>query len=102
MVEINWTKQAIKDIDNIAAFISRDSEHYAMIQVQRFFEESVRILERYPRAGKIVREKQDPSIREVLVGSYRVIYKVINKSKIDVLTVHHSKRMLANNPRFKK
>jgi toxin ParE1/3/4 len=101
MVEINWTKQAIKDIDNIAEFISRDSEHYAMIQVQRFFE-SVRILERYPRAGKIVREKQDPSIREVLVGSYRVIYKVISKSKIDVLTVHHSKRMLANNPRFRK
>jgi toxin ParE1/3/4 len=101
MVEISWTKQAIQDIDNIAEFISRDSEHYAKIQVLRFFE-SVRILERFPQAGKIVREKHDSSIREVLVGNYRVIYKVINKSKIDVLTVHHSKRLLVNNPRFKK
>ena len=101
MVEIRWTKQAIQDIDNIAEFISKDSEHYAKIQVQRFFE-STKVLVRFPTAGKIVTEKQDPSIREVLVGSYRVIYKIINKSKIDMLTVHHSKRLLSNNPRFKK
>lgn len=37
MVEINWTKQAVKDIDNIAEFIAKDSEYYAQIQVQRFF-----------------------------------------------------------------
>ena len=101
MVEIRWTKQAIQDIDNIAEFISKDSEHYAKIQVQRFFE-STKVLVRFPTAGKIVMEKQDSSIREVLVGSYRIIYKIINKSKIDVLTVHHSKRLLSNNPQFKK
>ena len=101
MVEIRWTKQAIQDIDNIAEFISKDSEHYAKIQVQRFFE-STKVLVRFPTAGKIVTEKQDASIREVLVGSYRIIYKIINKSKIDVLTVHHSKRLLSNNPQFKK
>jgi toxin ParE1/3/4 len=101
MVEIRWTKQAIHDIDNIAEFISKDSEHYAKIQVQRFFE-STKVLARFPTAGKIVTEKQDPLIREILVGSYRVIYKIINKSKIDVLTVHHSKRLLSNNPQFKK
>ncbi|MFC0518590.1 type II toxin-antitoxin system RelE/ParE family toxin [Mucilaginibacter angelicae] len=101
MVEINWTKQAVKDIDNIAEFIAKDSEYYARIQVQRFFV-STKILERFPRTGKIVQEKQDPLIREILVGSYRLIYKIINKTKIDILTVHHSKRLLKNNPHFKK
>lgn len=37
MVEVNWTKQAINDIDKIAEFIAKDSEHYAKVQVQRFF-----------------------------------------------------------------
>jgi toxin ParE1/3/4 len=101
MVEINWTKQAVRDIDNIAEFISKDSEHYAKIQVRRFFE-SARVLERFPGSGKIVPEKQNPLIREILVGSYRVIYKIIDESKIDVLTVHHNKRLLSNNPQFKK
>ncbi len=29
MVSIVWTEEALQDIDNIAAFISRDSEFYA-------------------------------------------------------------------------
>jgi toxin ParE1/3/4 len=85
MVEISWTKQAIKDIDNIAEFIAKDSECYAQIQVQRFFA-NVKVLERFPKTGKIVPEKQDQLIREILVGSYRVIYKIVNKTKIDILT----------------
>ena len=100
MVEINWTKQAVQDIDKIAEFIAKDSDHYAKIQVQRFFN-SVKILERQPRSGKIVPEKQDPLIRELLIGSYRIIYKILSSTKIDVLTVHHNKRMLSNNPGLK-
>jgi toxin ParE1/3/4 len=100
MVEINWTKQAVQDIDKIAEFIAKDSEHYAKIQVKRFFN-AVKVLERQPKSGKIVPEKQDPIIREVLIGSYRIIYKIISKTKIDVLTVHHNKRLLSNNPLFK-
>lgn len=79
MVEINWTKQAVKDIENIAEFIAKDSEHYAQIQVQRFLL-STKPLERFPKTGKIVPEKQDPSIREILVGSYSVIYRIISKT----------------------
>lgn len=97
MVEVNWTKQAIQDIDKIAEFIAKDSDHYARVQVQRFFS-VVKKLEKQPRSGKIVPEKQDPLIREILIGSYRIIYKIISQTKIDVLTVHHNKRLLSNNP----
>jgi toxin ParE1/3/4 len=65
MAEVSWTKQAISDVDSIAEYIAHDSEHYAKIQVRRFFE-AVRILEKHPRYGKMVPEKQDESIRELL------------------------------------
>src|SRR6185312_4678973 len=100
MVEVNWTKQAIKDIDNIAEFIAKDSEHYAKIQVQRFFN-AAKVLENQPTSGKIVPERQDPLIREILIGNYRIIYKIVSEVKVDVITVHHNKRLLANNPHFR-
>jgi len=100
MVEVNWTKQAINDIDKIAEFIAKDSEHYAKIQVQRFFS-AAKVLEKQPTSGKIVPEKQDPLIREILIGNYRIIYRIVSSVKVDVITVHHSKRLLSNNPHFK-
>ena len=100
MVEINWTKQAVEDINNIAEFIAKDSEHYARIQVQRFFA-AAQVLEKQPKSGKMVQEKQDPIIREIHLGSYRIIYKIISEKKIDIITVHHSKRLLSNNPHLK-
>jgi len=51
MVEINQTLQSLYDIESIAEFISRDSEKYAVIQTERFFE-SVEILTSHPKAGK--------------------------------------------------
>ena len=38
MVDVNWTKRALKDIDNIAEFIAEDSFYYAQVQVKRFFD----------------------------------------------------------------
>src|SRR3569833_434922 len=100
MVEVNWTKQAINDVDKIAEFIAKDSEYYAKIQARRFFQATM-VLEKQPTSGKIVPEKRDPLIREILVGNFRIIYKIVSEIKVDVITVHHSKRLLSNNPRFK-
>jgi toxin ParE1/3/4 len=100
MAEVNWSKQALQDIDNIAEFIAKDSEHYAKLQVQRFFD-AAKVLEKQPSSGKIVPEKQDPSVREILLGSYRIIYRMVSNEQVDVITVHHSKRLLANNPAIK-
>ena len=100
MVEIKWTLQSVDDIENIAEFISKDSERYAQIQVQRFFE-AVEILETNPRIGRVVPEFNNEIIRELILGDYRIIYHIVSESLIDILTVHHSKRLLSNNPFFK-
>ena len=45
MAELIWTEQAIKDIDNIATFISKSSFKYVQIQVEKIFQTTL-ILEK--------------------------------------------------------
>ncbi|MDQ3021191.1 MAG: type II toxin-antitoxin system RelE/ParE family toxin [Bacteroidota bacterium] len=54
----------------------------------------------HPKAGRIVPELSDEKIRELIKGNYRIIYRIVNKKKVDIITVHHSKRLLSNNPLF--
>ncbi len=93
MAEIKWTFQSIEDIDNIAEFIAKDSMKYALIQVEDFFD-AVTILQTNPKSGRIVSELNDTNVREIIVGLYRVIYHIVSKNQIDILTVYHSSRLL--------
>lgn len=97
MVEVRWTDQALYDVDNIAEFIAKDSIKYAKIQVERFFDKVI-ILNTHPRAGRVVPEISEDDLRELIQGNYRIIYQIVSNSQIDILTVHHSRRLLKNNP----
>lgn len=66
MAEVRWTDQALIDIENIAEFIAKDSETYARIQVERFFEEA-QILESFPLSGRIVPELKDKTIESLFL-----------------------------------
>jgi toxin ParE1/3/4 len=96
-VEVRWTLYSLGDIENIAEYIFKDSPFYAQVQVQRFFERA-EILEILPNAGRVVPEIGKEEIRELIEGNYRLIYRVISDSRIDIITVHHSSRLLENNP----
>jgi toxin ParE1/3/4 len=96
-VEVRWTLYSLSDIENIAEYISKDSPFYAQVQVQRFFDRA-EILETHPNTGRVVPEIGRDDIRELIEGNYRVIYRVISDSRIDILTVHHGSRLLENNP----
>jgi toxin ParE1/3/4 len=90
MVEIRWTLQSLEDIENIAEFIAKDSEKYAKIQVQRFFD-CVEILRTQPILGRKVQEIENIEIRELIIGNYRIIYRLVSEIQIDILTIHHSR-----------
>jgi len=93
MVEVNWTEQALKDVENIAEYIAKDSAKFANIQVKIFFDK-VKILSDLPYSGKIVPEINKEKIRELNSGNYRIIYLIVNKTRIDILTVHNGYRLL--------
>ncbi len=93
MVRINWTFQAKDDLRAIAEYISKNSKRYAELQVIRL-KNRTRILKTQIRSGKIVPEINKENIRELIEGSYRIIYKIVKDSHIDILTIHHSARDL--------
>ncbi len=96
-IEVKWTLYSLEDIDRIAEFISKDSIFYAQVQTERFFQR-VKMLETYPKAGRVVEEIGAEDIRELVEGNYRIIYRIISDYRIEVLTVHSSSQLLANNP----
>ncbi len=94
MVQINWTIQSKEDLQSIAEYISRDSKTYAKRHVKRI-KNRVQILRKLPQSGVIVHEFNDTSIRELIFGNYRIIYKIVNPKRLDIITVHHSARDLS-------
>ena len=93
MARLNWTDLSIDDMLNIAEFISKDSVKYSVIQIKRI-RERARLLNTQPLLGRIVPEMKNESVRELILGNYRIIYRIISDERIDILTVHHSAILL--------
>ncbi|WP_340103246.1 type II toxin-antitoxin system RelE/ParE family toxin [Rhodohalobacter sp. 8-1] len=96
MAEVRWTPQSLSDMNNIAEYIAKDSEVYAAIQTERFFF-TAEALENQIRTGRIVPEIENESIRELILGFYRIIYRVVDENRVDILTIHHSRRSIEGN-----
>lgn len=50
-------------------------------------------LEAFPESGREVPETGRADIRELIVGSYRIIYHFLDDDAV-ILTVHHGARLL--------
>ncbi|WP_176225981.1 type II toxin-antitoxin system RelE/ParE family toxin [Candidatus Hakubella thermalkaliphila] len=100
MVQIKWAKRALHDLHEIYEFIATDSPRYAQIQVERI-QESVLNLAKFPSMGRQVPEFPHLPYREVLVGNYRVLYRVEEKpGRILVMSVVHGRRLLKEPPNY--
>jgi toxin ParE1/3/4 len=89
MVKIIWTRRAFKDLEIIFNYIANDSELYATRQIDKIIL-TVDHLEQFPLSGRLVPEKNDETIRELIEGNYRIFYKIISTTRISILRVHHS------------
>jgi len=92
MVEVRWTPQAADDLDAIAEFIAQDSPHYASLFVMDVLQTAEHLVD-MPRLGRIVPEVNDAAIREIILGNYRIIYR-LRTNVAEILTVHHGARLL--------
>jgi plasmid stabilization system protein ParE len=92
MAEIRWTLQAADDLEAIAEFIAVDSPQYA----QLFALDVIRAIERlatFPRSGRVIPEIGNPAVREIILGNYRIVYRV-KKEVVEILAVYHGARLL--------
>lgn len=83
MVEIRWLIESKIDLEQIYEYISQDSMKYAYLQIQKLQEKTQR-LKTFPKIGKIVREIENPNIRELVYNNYRII----SAPRIDVLMIY--------------
>ncbi len=93
MVEVKVTEKALSDIVAIGEYISRDSLKFAKLTIQKIFE-AIKYLEKFPEMGRVVPEINSRSVREIIIGNYRIIYWQINKKRVDVISIHNSSRIL--------
>lgn len=94
LVEIVWSPEAIEDIELIAEYISRDSPIYAYSVIAKIIDVSRKLTD-FPQIGRIVPEIKQDNLRECLVYSYRLVYRLEEK-RILIIAVIHGKRLLDN------
>lgn len=90
--EITWTDPAWEDVENAADYIAQDSKFYAAAFVEEI-KEAAASLANFAERGQVVPEFGDESIRELLVRSYRLIYKVSEKQVLILTLVHGAQRL---------
>lgn len=92
MAKVIWTEFALEDLRSIYDYISQDSKVYADRFIERLISR-VDQLESLPQSGRIVPEFQNESLRELIEGNYRIIYK-LNSDSLGIVRIHHSARQL--------
>lgn len=97
--EVSWSAAAIKDVEEIAAYIERDSPRYAQAVVDRLVS-TARSLATLPMRGRVVPELADTSYRERFVYSYRLVYRVDTDSVLIVAVIHGRRLLEATVERF--
>ncbi|MDD4884071.1 type II toxin-antitoxin system RelE/ParE family toxin [Sulfuricurvum sp.] len=93
-IKLEWSNEALEDIESIATYIEKDSPVYAKSVVFKIFEKA-EIIRDFTELGRIVPELNDSTIREIFVYSYRLIYK-IDSNRVLFVAVIHGKRLLEN------
>jgi len=92
VTRVIWTREAVEDVEAIKAYVARDSVRYATLLAERIVA-AVDRLESFPESGRVVPEVGDESLREVIHGAYRIVYR-IQADSVQVVTVHHAARLL--------
>ena len=86
-MKVHWTRTAENHLEALHHHISQDSPDYAKRIVDRLTSRSKQIAD-FPSSGRKVPEFNVDQIREVIDGSFRIIYR-ISPTQIDVLAVIH-------------
>jgi addiction module RelE/StbE family toxin len=91
-MKILWSPIAIDHVSEIAGYIAQDNPDAAESWINTVFEK-VEHLKELPESGRILPETDNMTIRELIYGNYRIIYRVEEK-RLSVLTVRHGKQVL--------
>ena len=90
--KVIWTERAVNDLASACEFVERDSPVCSSVLADDVYLGVARLAE-FPGIGRIVPEVRSPDFRELIVGSYRVVYRVF-KDHVAVIRVYHCSRLI--------
>lgn len=90
-MRIVWSPLALERVEDIARYIAEDNPEAAVHWVDDLFTTVERLAD-LPKSGRMVPEVGSPRIRELIFGTYRIIYSI--KDQVDILTVRRSSQLL--------
>ena len=87
-----WSPASRDDLHDIVSFISRDSRERAAAFGYRLIAATDE-LQDFPEIGRVVPEYEIETIREIIVRSYRIVYRVNHERRqIEIARVWHAAR----------
>jgi addiction module RelE/StbE family toxin len=92
-LDLVWTEHALRDLERIENYIAEDSPAAAARWVRKLIATAATVVSS-PSAGRIVPEKSRPDVRELLLRSYRIVYRIRDR-RIDILTVFEGHKQLS-------
>ena len=90
--QVVWSPEALEDFETLTAYIAA-SDETAAISTGKAILKKTRRIPLNPHAGRIVPERDNPRIREVFQGNYRIICRLSEgTSSVEILRVWHGAR----------
>jgi plasmid stabilization system protein ParE len=92
-VAVVWSITALRELSAIRQYLSQHASPEAATRVTQQIVQSTRRLREFPDSGRIVPEYQRTDLRELIVLSYRVIYRRTDDAA-EVAHIAHVRRNL--------
>lgn len=96
-MKVVWSATALTHLTAIYEHIAKDSPRYALRVVDRLTSRSEQVA-RFPESGHMVPEYTDTTLRELIEGSYRIIYRIESERIIVVAVVHGAQILTLETP----
>lgn len=91
-MKVRWTPLAVAKAEEITDYIGHDKPGAARRWLREIFA-AADSLPQSPHRGRVVPEIGRDAIRELLLGSFRLIYR-IDEDGVAILTIRHGRQLL--------
>ena len=87
-----WSPAARDDLRDIVSYIARDSQQRAEAFGYRLMREAEKLAD-FPELGRMVPEYHLHSVRELIVRSYRIVYRIHSSQQcVEISRIWHGAR----------
>ena len=89
---IVWSDPAVDDLEAAVTFIAKDSDAYARSLAQLAVD-AAESLRKFPNRGHRLPDPKLARFRELIIGSYRLVY-LVERKRVLIVAVLHGHRAL--------